>query len=101
MIRIFFILLASQFSCQKEDVPLLTGKWSNDNCTYDFHSELTITQDGILENYCYFIQQDTIYLDYGLPFKIELLTDLELTLSKNDGGNYLLLTEKSIEFKKL
>ena len=61
-----------------------------DETIYEFNSELKITQDGISENYVYYISNDTIYLDYGLPFKIELLTESDLVLSKNDGTNFYL-----------
>lgn len=77
-----FIILSS---CSKEGSHEITGSWMNSEAVYTFDSELHINEDGITENYCYFISNDTIYLDYGFPFVIEKLTEYEMTLSKNDG----------------
>lgn len=83
MKKSIFILLL--ISCQKEVDPTITGKWFTEETVYTFSDELIIIDDGISENYCYYVSNDTIYLDYGLPFVIEKLSESELILSKNDG----------------
>lgn len=79
------IVILLLMSCQKEVEPTITGKWFTEETVYNFSDELIITEDGVSENYCYYISGDTIYLDYGLPFVIEKLSDSELILSKNAG----------------
>ena len=80
LIIIFLIL-----GCEKSPEIAITGKWLTGETVYKFDSELHITEDGITENYCYYVSNDTIYLDYGFPFVIEKLTESELILSKDDG----------------
>jgi len=84
------ILIFIGISCEKSQEVSLKGSWINNETIYEFNSELTITDEGISENYVYYVSNDTIYLDYGLPFKIELLTESDLVLSKNDGNNFYL-----------
>lgn len=79
-------LIIILISCQKQPVHTIYGVWIGTEVVYSFDSELHITQDGITEDYCYDISNDTIYLDYGFPFVIEKLTGSELILSKNDGA---------------
>lgn len=86
-IKALLPLIIILISCQKQSQPTHTiyGAWIGKEAIYTFDSELHITQDGITENYCYYVSNDTIYLDYGFPFFIEKLTRSELILSKNDG----------------
>jgi len=89
--RTFLILFSTVLlSCVKSPVVSIRGVWQTEETTYNFNDELIITSDGELESHAYFVSNDTIYLDYGFPFKIEVLTEQELVLSKNDGVNYYL-----------
>ncbi len=78
-------LIPFLFSCEKETEPTIFGSWKTNETIYEFSKDLTITQDGIEENYLYSISNDTIYLNYGFPFFIEKLDHGNLSLSKNDG----------------
>lgn len=86
-IKALLPLIIIFISCQKQAQPThsIYGSWIGKEAIYTFDSELHIAQDGIIEDYCYNISNDTIYLDYGFPFVIEKLTGSELVLSKNDG----------------
>lgn len=87
MVTLFYKLMPILvlISCQKKIEPTISGKWFAEEAVYDFSDELIISEDGVSENYCYYIYGDTIYLDYGLPFVIEKLSESELILSKDDG----------------
>lgn len=67
----------------------LEGLWQINETIYSFSDELLIFEDGHADAYSYDLDADTIHLDYGSPFKIELLTRDSLALSKRFDGNYL------------
>lgn len=72
-------------SCEKEEPVTIQGNWISGEAIYSFENELIITEDGASEAYNYSISNDTIYLDYGLPFVIQNITESDLVLSKSDG----------------
>lgn len=68
------LILLALLSCAKDEPVSIKGEWISGEVVHNFDSELLITQDGETETYCYYISNDTVYLDYGLPFLIESLT---------------------------
>lgn len=91
------LVLLAFLSCAKDTPVSIKGEWISGETIYNFDSELLITQDGESESYCYYISNDTLYLDYGLPFLIESLTKSDLVLSKNDGINLYVYQFKRID----
>lgn len=91
------LALLTLLSCAKDEPVSIQGKWISNETIYNFDSELQITHDGETEIHCYYVSNDTIYLDYGLPFLIESLTKSDLVLSKNDGQNLYIYQFKKID----
>jgi len=75
--------------CSKPPESTLEGYWKTDETIYQFGDVLTVFSDGDSDTYDYSVRNDSIYLDYGIPFKIELLSQDELILSKRSGEWYM------------
>lgn len=95
-LNILIVLLL--LSCGKEEPVTIQGNWITGEIVYSFGKDLTITEDGLSETYKYSISNDTIYLDYGLPFVIQNITQSDLILSKNDGQNLYIYKFKKIDY---
>lgn len=85
-----FFVIALTIGCDKSPQQSILGYWQINETIYHFdETALTIFEDGHADLYEMKIVEDSIYLDYGIPFKIELLTRDELILSKRDGDWYM------------
>jgi len=97
-ISIFLVLSILSISCSKDPQPVsVMGKWILDQTEYDFQEKLTISSDGESEVFDYHVSSDTIYLSYGLPFKIESIENNQMILSKRDSSVFLLYRFLRIE----
>lgn len=68
----------------------LNGYWKINEATFLFSEYLTVFEDGHGDTYDYFVRNDTIYTEYGIPFKIESISRKTLVLSKTANGYHIL-----------